>query len=184
MEDSYVDIFVGGFSQGGCLSLHLMRNDIAEQLSNKVRGIFSMGSFLVKSSVVLKKSADNNGLANLPLLMMHGEEDSLILYEWGHSTATSLLLENRDLDIQFKGYAGLDHDIGDEELVDLLLWIDDVRDKNATGRNVDIEGGDQINDTCVGVEDEVAAITAAASSNDLSDVRTGQFIYIDIYIYI
>eukprot|EP00596_Hydrurales_sp_CCMP1899_P008800 CAMPEP_0119051804 /NCGR_PEP_ID=MMETSP1177-20130426/73298_1 /TAXON_ID=2985 /ORGANISM="Ochromonas sp, Strain CCMP1899" /LENGTH=354 /DNA_ID=CAMNT_0007031129 /DNA_START=113 /DNA_END=1178 /DNA_ORIENTATION=- len=175
MEDSYVDIFVGGFSQGGCLSLHLMRSDIAMRLSHKVRGIFSMGSFLVKSSVVLKNSVDNR-LANLPLIMMHGEEDSLILYEWGHSTATSLLLENRDLDIQFKGYPDLDHDIGDEELVDLLLWIDDVRDKNATDRSVDIEGEDQINDIDVGLEDEVAAITAASApgSNNLSYQANGE----------
>jgi predicted esterase len=115
MEESYVDIFVGGFSQGGCLSLHLMRGDISDRLSKKVRGIFSMGSFLVKNSVVLKKSVNDN-VFNLPLFMMHGEEDSLILYEWGQSTATSLLLENRDMDIQFKGYAGLDHDIGDEEV--------------------------------------------------------------------
>jgi hypothetical protein len=41
-------------------------------------------------------------------------EDSLIRFEWGESTATSLLLKDRD--VQFKSYEGLDHEIGVDEV--------------------------------------------------------------------
>ena len=50
----------------------------------------------------------------ISLLTSSGEEDSMIRYEWGEHTATSLLLKDRD--VQFKNYPGVDHEIAVEEV--------------------------------------------------------------------
>lgn len=118
-ESNYDHIIVGGFSMGGCLTLSLLRAN----LSSKVKGIFSMGSFLVESSLV------NEGIlslssSKLPIFMMHGQDDSMISVDWGKKTATNLLL--KELDVEFKIYPGLDHEIGEEELVDVINWIKDI----------------------------------------------------------
>ena len=73
---SYENIFVGGFSQGGCLSLHMIRSELVTKLPEQLKGIFSMGSFLVSKSVVLQEermiSKEGNMLLDIPIFMMHG----------------------------------------------------------------------------------------------------------------
>jgi predicted esterase len=73
---SYENIFVGGFSQGGCLSLHMIRSELVTKLPEQLKGIFSMGSFLVSNSVVLQEermlSDEGNMLLDIPIFMMHG----------------------------------------------------------------------------------------------------------------
>ena len=54
MESDFKHIFLGGFSMGGGLALHALAK--ASKLCPKVRGIFTMGSYLVNDSAVLKKS--------------------------------------------------------------------------------------------------------------------------------
>lgn len=68
IEDQYEHIFVGGFSMGGGLVLHCLR---AQLLPIKVRGVFTMGSFLVQRSLLLKEPLSSRA-AQLPVLMMHG----------------------------------------------------------------------------------------------------------------
>lgn len=73
---SYENIFIGGFSQGGCLSLHMIRSEVIARLPQQLKGIFSLGSFLVNKSVVLQQertlSDEGNKLLDIPILMMHG----------------------------------------------------------------------------------------------------------------
>ena len=71
IENQYDHIFIGGFSMGGGLALHCLRY---KMISSKIRGIFTMGSFLVQHSAVLEMSLDNNKHKknNIPVLMMHG----------------------------------------------------------------------------------------------------------------
>ena len=64
--EEYTNIIVGGFSMGGSLILHLL----LKYLPHSVKGIFSIGSFLIKSSSVL--NAELGRASRLPLLMMHG----------------------------------------------------------------------------------------------------------------
>lgn len=74
LKSSYEHIFVGGFSQGGCLSLHMLRSEYMARQPEHLRGIFSMGSFLVKNSTVLQQPrvATDDSRSDLPILMMHG----------------------------------------------------------------------------------------------------------------
>ncbi len=199
MEADFQHIFLGGFSMGGGLALHALTK--SSKLCPKVRGIFTMGSYLVNDSAVLKKctnamlmeeraikeeeyrksraqskhststaaSAIGDGayvvaqsaegmayheyvdrkiaaleftsdgkvldvldkdahspLVDIPVLMLHGEQDELIHCEWGKSTATNLLL--RGIDVRFETYVELDHEIGEDQLVDILTWLQDVVD--------------------------------------------------------
>jgi predicted esterase len=118
-KNDYEHIFVGGFSMGGCLCLHLLRH----RLPPNVRGIFTMGSFLVGGSVVVNKAQLFKDTPHMSVLMMHGSADALIRVEWGRATATNLIL--REVDVAFKEFQYVDHDISEEMLADLLHWIQD-----------------------------------------------------------
>eukprot|EP01038_Epipyxis_sp_PR26KG_P008998 gene8998-12138_t len=117
-ERNYDYIFIGGHSMGGGQSLHFLRS----VLSSKVVGIFSIGSFLVNNSQVYHSLNLNS--ARIPLLMMHGESDDLIRCEWGKTTATNLLL--KQVNLQFRTYPGYDHFPGDNQMVDLVNWMEDI----------------------------------------------------------
>lgn len=66
IESKYDHVFVGGFSMGGGLALHTLRKNKPE----KLRGIFTMGSFLVQESAVVTGPLGRS--AQVPILMMHG----------------------------------------------------------------------------------------------------------------
>jgi predicted esterase len=116
-KDKYEHIFVGGFSMGGGLILHLLRH----QLPPNVRGLFTMGSFVVTNSAVLTQplythhasmDTSSSSGATIPLLMMHGGSDDLIDVEWGRRTAINLTV--RGVDVQFKEYQDVYHDMGED----------------------------------------------------------------------
>lgn len=67
IEHNYDHLFIGGFSMGGGLALHALR----QQGLSKLRGVFSLGSFLVHNSAVFNVSKGH--LASVPVLMMHGK---------------------------------------------------------------------------------------------------------------
>ena len=103
-----------------------------------------MGSFLVNSSAVFN---DSNNLNNLPVFMMHGIDDTLIPVDWGRKTASNLLLRN--VDVHFSEYPGLDHELGTEELVALLHWIEDTnRNPDKDQRRGNITRNNETIDTC------------------------------------
>ena len=68
LDRNFDNIFIGGFSMGGGLALHFLRRKI----SAKIKGIFSMGSFLVNSSGVTASPLPPHAL-KIPVLMMHGK---------------------------------------------------------------------------------------------------------------
>lgn len=119
-EGKYDHLFVGGFSMGGGLCLHLLRN---EQLPSKVRGVFTIGSFVVESSRALSARYSERAKA-LPLLMMHGEDDSLIRLDWGKQTALSLHMQG--LDVRFEAQPRADHVLHEEQLASALEWMYEV----------------------------------------------------------
>ncbi|CAI5483458.1 unnamed protein product [Closterium sp. Yama58-4] len=130
-----VKFAVGGFSQGGALSLYLM--------SRKVLGKFEDGSDA--SSVPLHASVAFSGwlpkcslkpggsaavgdasvaekAAAHPLLMAHGEADSLVPFAFGKGSA-QVLQEAGFSNLTFKSYRGMAHSACPEELADLKAWL-------------------------------------------------------------
>jgi len=137
----YNNVYLGGFSMGGGLILHFLRKKLPEN----VKGIFTMGSFLVNGSAVFN---ENNNLNKLPVFMMHGINDSLIPIDWGRKTASNLILRN--VDVQFQEYEGLDHELGTDELVALLHWIEDTNqnpEKDQKKSNISKDNIENV-DTC------------------------------------
>ncbi len=120
----YDHYFLGGFSMGGGCCLHFLRSGMLPPLiAKKVRGMFTLGSFLVQNSAVMK--ADLHPRAKeLPILMLHGENDSLIPCDWGRKTAANLLV--RELNIEFRSYPGVDHEMGPAEvrMIEILLLLE------------------------------------------------------------
>ena len=57
---------------GGGLALHYLRVRNSGMYS-KLKGIFSLGSYLMKSSLVYTQRLNNN----IPLLMLHGKHNSV-----------------------------------------------------------------------------------------------------------
>jgi predicted esterase len=138
---TYNNVYLGGFSMGGGLVLHFLRKNLPQN----VKGIFTMGSFLVNRSAVFN---ENNNLNKLPVFMMHGKNDSLIPIDWGRKTASNLILRN--VDVQFQEYEGLDHELGTEELVALLHWIEDINKNPEKDQKNSIISKDNVEniDTC------------------------------------
>jgi predicted esterase len=108
-RENYDHIFLGGFSMGGGLCLHSYIYDI----SPKIRGIFTLGSFVVNGSEALNKPIVES-MKRVPLLMMHGEDDDMIVSEWGRKTSTNFHM--RELDVQVRVYENLGHDIGEDSV--------------------------------------------------------------------
>jgi predicted esterase len=78
---------VAGFSMGGGLALHLLRQPRPAWLA----GIFTAGSFLSSSShVYTSPSLGDYRQRDLPILMTHGESDELIPIAWGEQTHRNL----------------------------------------------------------------------------------------------
>jgi predicted esterase len=72
-KENYDHFILGGFSMGGGLALHAYYRGL--ELFPKLRGIFTMGSFLVERSAAFLASKNSS----VPLLMMHGKRFSLLL---------------------------------------------------------------------------------------------------------
>jgi predicted esterase len=69
-SDQYDFIFVGGLSMGGGLALHLLSQS---QLPPNVKGIFSLGSFVIESTSFFRAPGGSSSPnTHLPVLMMHG----------------------------------------------------------------------------------------------------------------
>jgi predicted esterase len=117
-EQKYDNVFFGGFSMGGGLSLHAYRTQIHPNL----RGVFVISSFAVNNSALFLQPLSSHH--TVPLRMMHGEADDFIRPGWGRETAVKLL--ECDVDVVFSTYPRVGHDLAEEELSDLLIWIQDT----------------------------------------------------------
>jgi predicted esterase len=121
----YDHYFLGGFSMGGGCNLHFLRDNLLPHvIANKVRGMFTMGSFLVQKSAVMTQTLLSRA-KDIPIVMLHGEHDSLIPCDWGRKTGANLLV--RELNVVFRSYPRVDHEMAPPQVsftVDMLLHPD------------------------------------------------------------
>jgi predicted esterase len=67
----YKNVIVGGLSMGGCLALYLLGRS---ELDDRIKGVFSMGSFMVDATSLFQQPRPGGFLNNrIPVLMMHGK---------------------------------------------------------------------------------------------------------------
>lgn len=120
------NIVVGGFSQGGALSLYagLQYNRAA------LGGILCMSGYLPSPKTFVFSKAQSR----TPLLICHGEDDEVVPVTlasktFDHLTAqrTSLLGSKPPLTLdKFKTYPDMYHQASNEELTDIAKWLQGI----------------------------------------------------------
>ncbi|KAM7384697.1 hypothetical protein PAMA_011858 [Pampus argenteus] len=108
-------IMLGGFSQGGALSLYT-----ALTCQHQLAGVVALSCWLP-----LHKSfpSASNGYKNIPILQCHGEMDGTIPVQFGAMTAEKLTsIVNPQL-ITFKTYPGLVHSSCPQEMATVKEFI-------------------------------------------------------------
>lgn len=105
--------FIGGFSQGGIMSYQIGLKD--PSIAN---GIFVMSGRMLS---YLKASTDKLPASGLNIFIGHGEQDNVLNFT--EATNAKLWLENRKYKVTFKSYKGLPHSIAQEEIKDVLDFI-------------------------------------------------------------
>ncbi|XP_051868014.1 lysophospholipase-like protein 1 isoform X2 [Pristis pectinata] len=94
-------IILGGFSMGGTMAMHL-----AYRFHQQVAGVFALSSFLNKNSAVYQ---------------CHGNNDHLVLYEWGKESCSNL--QSLGVKATFNTFPNLHHELCKPELEQLKSWI-------------------------------------------------------------
>lgn len=111
------NIILGGFSQGGALSLYISLNT-----KHKLGGCVALSCWLPLHKQLA--SLDPQIIVNKdsPFLQAHGDSDPTVPYMWGQMTAQ--LLKNILAKHQFKTYKGLVHSSNDDELQDIKKFVE------------------------------------------------------------
>ncbi len=106
------NIFVGGFSQGGMMTMHagLTRPDI-------YKGAIILSSRLTQVDLFTDRI---ESAIKIPIFMSHGTEDLVISIQDGRETKN--LLEEYGYEIEYREYS-MAHEIREETISDLKKWL-------------------------------------------------------------
>lgn len=134
----YKHVIIGGLSMGGGLALYFLGQS---NLPENISGIFSMGSFLIEGTSMFQPPRAGSFVNNrIPVLMLHGvalcsqcvfqscnivvviigEDDSMIHPVWGAQTGSFLTL--RGFDVCYKTYPDVGHEIGVDEVTNVNVY--------------------------------------------------------------
>ncbi|MEE6463979.1 hypothetical protein FKM82_006123 [Ascaphus truei] len=111
-------IILGGFSQGGALSLYT-----ALTSQQKLAGVVALSCWLpLRSS--FPQAATNSANKEISVLQCHGESDPLVPLMFGSLTSEKLKTIVNPVNINFKKYSGLTHSSCDQvsDLFLVVLW--------------------------------------------------------------
>lgn len=111
-------IIIGGFSQGGALSLYTA---LTSQL--QVAGVVALSCWLPLHKTFLMNQA-SSGSRSIPILQCHGECDNMVPKEFGELTSRLLKnVVNPDL-VFFKIFSNLSHSSCDQEMKEVKKFIE------------------------------------------------------------
>ena len=99
---------------------------LRSKYSGCIAGVAALSCFLSASSPVWDSIASIPRTA--PLMMMHGEQDSMVPPQWGQSTASRL--KQCGLNVVFSTVPNLGHDLDMGELRDVLKWLFQLHDNS------------------------------------------------------
>uniref|UniRef100_A0A7S3R8Y2 Phospholipase/carboxylesterase/thioesterase domain-containing protein n=1 Tax=Dunaliella tertiolecta TaxID=3047 RepID=A0A7S3R8Y2_DUNTE len=105
-------VLVGGFSQGGAISLLMLRSKM------KLAGVLGMSTYLPLWEEDTIISPENR---STPILICHGDDDQGVLYKYGQQTAEQL--QKLGANVGFKVYAEMGHSTCDQEMEDMKNFI-------------------------------------------------------------
>ncbi|KAG8542254.1 hypothetical protein GDO81_027135 [Engystomops pustulosus] len=111
-------IVLGGFSQGGALSLYT-----ALTSNQKLAGIVALSCWLpLRTS--FPQAAANSANKEVSVLQCHGESDPLVPLMFGAMTSEKLKTIINPANVHFKTYPGLAHSSCNQEMTDIKQFID------------------------------------------------------------
>uniref|UniRef100_A0A3Q3W901 Acyl-protein thioesterase 1 n=1 Tax=Mola mola TaxID=94237 RepID=A0A3Q3W901_MOLML len=111
-------IILGGFSQGGALSLYT-----ALTTQQKLAGVVALSCWLPLRNSFPQASV-NSGNKDMHVLQCHGDADPLVPFTFGTQTAEKMKSLVNPSNIAFKSYNGLPHSACPEEMVDVKRFIE------------------------------------------------------------
>ena len=106
-------LFLAGFSQGGAMALFT-----GLRYEKPLAGILGLSTFLPLSDQVLAHSDLKK--KQTPVLLCHGEQDSIVSYALGLKTYQNLL--QNELNVQWLSYA-MPHTVCATEIGDIAKWL-------------------------------------------------------------
>jgi len=106
-------IMIGGFSQGGALSLYT-----ALHTNHKLAGVVALSCWFPLHKQIAGSSQTNK---DIPFLQAHGDCDPVVPFKWGQ--LTSQLLRDILPNHEFKSYKGMMHSSSEEEMRDVKQFI-------------------------------------------------------------
>jgi len=107
-------IVIGGFSQGGALSLFS-----SLRTPHQLAGVAALSCWLPLRNMFPSGLLGN---AETPMLICHGDADPVVPHKWGQESA--LLIKKFHKSIDFRTYRGLSHSSNDKEMKDVQAFIE------------------------------------------------------------
>ncbi|XP_008070580.1 acyl-protein thioesterase 1 isoform X1 [Carlito syrichta] len=113
-------IILGGFSQGGTLSLYT-----ALTTQQKLAGVTALSCWLPLRTSFPKGPISGTN-KDIPILQCHGDCDPLVPLLFGSLTAEKLKTLVDPANVTFKTYEGMMHSSCQQEMVDIKQFIDQL----------------------------------------------------------
>jgi len=107
---SSANILIAGASQGGALALYS-----GLTYNKPLAGILAISTYLPLSKSFPEIFNQEN--VNTPILMLHGEDDNIVRFEWGKESYE--LIKTFHQKAKFKSYPGVGHSSNTEEILDM-----------------------------------------------------------------
>lgn len=118
-------VVLGGFSQGGAMALYTA---LQLDMLPLVAGVVCMSGYLPNQASVaaaLPKGGRPLALAELPVLLCHGKQDAMVAPAAARSTREALE-ELGMCNVELREYDGMGHGVVEEELEDVVAWLEKV----------------------------------------------------------
>lgn len=109
-------IMLGGFSQGGALSLYS-----ALTYPKKLAGVVALSCWLPLNRSFPSAASEAN--KSMPILQCHGRDDFVVPYAWGKASELVLSSFHDKTKYSFKEYPGLGHSSSAGELRDVVQFV-------------------------------------------------------------
>jgi len=109
-------IVLGGFSQGGCMSVF---TGITQ--NQKLGGIFGLSCFLVLGPKIQGLIPENFPNKQTPFFIAHGTDDEVVQHDFGEITAERL--KAMEVPVEFHSYPELGHSADPLEIQDLENFL-------------------------------------------------------------
>lgn len=108
-------IAIGGFSQGGAVSLYT-----ATVIKKPLAGVIALSAWLP-----LHNELDGDSISHkkTPVLQCHGDSDPMVPFSFGEMSYKLLAGKGGFTNYSFKKYAGMDHGSSNEEMLDVKKFI-------------------------------------------------------------